>query len=259
MNSPAATPGTRNLICVFPSRTDEYADSLLQSMKDLDAESTRHCIVVDTGGPHGALSGALRKRWSPVVTFLMLDLPFVFAKAANLGIKAATERCPDCDVLLLNDDIDMKTPLWWTRLRQVLASQEAKVFGVLSLVIEPTTQSTKQIQYDTVPAIKEIAEPNVALMAAVLRREAITSVGNMDERYVGYGYDDVDYCRTLRLAGYKLGVTNGIVAKHGKGGYGASSTFRRATDHATWQSMIEQNRLLYEAKWGSVEPEESAS
>ena len=48
-------------------------------------------------------------------------------------------------------------------------------------------------------------------VCVLIRREVIEKVGMLDERYAGYGYDDVDYCRRVFNAGYQFAVTkNGV-------------------------------------------------
>jgi GT2 family glycosyltransferase len=58
----------------------------------------------------------------------------------------------------------------------------------------------------------------------VLRRAAVEEIGALDEGYFMY-FEDVDYCRRLRAAGWGVRVTSSVVATHGLARGSARTTF----------------------------------
>jgi GT2 family glycosyltransferase len=69
-------------------------------------------------------------------------------------------------------------------------------------------------------------------------------VGGLDERFVGYGYDDVDW--SLRSSPYgplKIDHSQRVI-------HSDNSSFRR-TD--SWMELYKQNLGIFEEKWGKME------
>ena len=46
----------------------------------------------------------------------------------------------------------------------------------------------------------------------------ISTIGPLDENFVGYGFEDNDYCIRARRAGWETGITRQVCVKHGSGG-----------------------------------------
>ena len=54
------------------------------------------------------------------------------------------------------------------------------------------------------------SERYLVFVCLYIKREVINKVGYMDgETFSGYGYDDVDYGRRTKNAGFKLAITPG--------------------------------------------------
>lgn len=81
---------------------------------------------------------------------------------------------------------------------------------------------------DRVPAGPAEVE-SLAATAVLVRRSALETVGGFDESYFLYG-EDLDLCRRLRIAGWKLLTVPDIWASHTSGG-SADSSWRR---EANW-------------------------
>jgi GT2 family glycosyltransferase len=236
----------RPLYCVIPSKTDEYLGALLQSMQDRQPGSAESCIVGDDG-----LSGKLRQRW-PAVAFVPLDPPFIFAAAINRGIEVALRRHAEgtpVDILVLNDDTEILTTDWHRRIRGQLAQPAAARFGLLSLMIEGGVANADQ-RYRSLDDV-DIVETlwPLCFVCTVIRFEALRAVGQLDEGFWGYGYDDDDYSRRVRAAGFGIGVTNVAVVRHGRAGFPHSSSYIRYLGTDAWRRLFEMNRLIYRAKW----------
>jgi len=236
----------RPLCCVIPSKTDEYLEALLQSMERRQPGSADSCVVADDG-----LSSDLRRRW-PTVSWVPLDPPFIFAKAVNRGIEVALRRHGDgapVDILVLNDDTEMLTADWHRAARALLARPEAAGFGLVSLMIEGGVGNGDQ-RYRPLEGT-DVVETAQALcfVCTVIRFEALQAVGRLDEDFWGYGYDDDDYSRRVRAAGWKMGVTNAGVVRHGMAGFSHSSSYLRYLGTDAWRRLFELNRRIYRAKW----------
>jgi GT2 family glycosyltransferase len=67
--------------------------------------------------------------------------------------------------------------------------------------------------------------------------------GFLDERYTGYGSDDLDYCMQVRAAGLKVGVHDGCFVDHGS----LQSSYRGLPTAA---GNIWPNHRILREKWG---------
>lgn len=182
-------------------------------------------IVVDDG---------LEERYSaPPIQYVPGDKPFIFAHNANIGIRAAGTD----DVILLNDDAILKTPDGFSKLESV--SKAHPEYGVIAAVVDSAGNPNQMVQTEKV-GLRD--EPRmVCFICAYIPRSTINTVGLLDERYVGYGIEDDDFCFSVREAGLKLGVYDFCYVDH--------STLRssyRSGGHADFQP----NLKLFIEKWG---------
>jgi GT2 family glycosyltransferase len=84
---------------------------------------------------------------------------------------------------------------------------------------------------------------HISFTAVAIARRVIDALGTLDERYVGYGYEDNDYCHRAIAAGETIAVYDGCVVGHWK----PHTTFSRTVDFAgQWQ----HNETLFWEKWG---------
>ena len=153
---------------------------------------------------------------------------------------------------LLNDDAAMRTDGWETVLTRALLGSETRGYGVLSLEVDggvgnPLQNTDPQRAPGSVTPSDAVT---VAFVAALIRRAVWDSVGELDERFVGYGYEDDDYCRRTRLAGWRCGVLAGVRVIHGWEQFAHSASYRQSGGRGYFAAS-ELNRKLFEAKWGS--------
>ncbi len=204
--------------------------ALLAKEPDLPPE---HVLVVDDGARAGA------RRQLPGVTWVPGVKPFVFARNANLGIDAAG----DADVVLLNDDALLKTRRGLTRLSEAVRARPD--VGVCSAGIEGGVGNPRQRPRGRRGIV--LQDEDLAFVCVYLTRRVLERVGELDERFVGYGFEDNDFCVRARRAGFALGVWDGCVVDHGGG---LPSTFR---DRRGFQALFDRNRKLFEEKWSEPE------
>jgi GT2 family glycosyltransferase len=75
----------------------------------------------------------------------------------------------------------------------------------------------------------------------------IHDVGDLDEEFTGYGFEDNDYSMRARLKGYALAVAPQVVMAHGDESGRASLTFRK---DPRVNRLMQYNRHRFLKKWG---------
>jgi GT2 family glycosyltransferase len=166
---------------------------------------------------------------------------FVYSRNINLGIEQSSG-----DVFLMNDDVQF-THSHTLEIMQGLLNSHPEI-GILSPQIEGDVGCYAQghvkntIEYTTV---------RLCFVAVLIRREVIDKVGLLDENIGanrGYGYDDVDFCRRVVNAGYKMAATSRAVVRHGDGKEHRSRSFNRESH--SFDSMDKISAAQYFKKWG---------
>lgn len=164
--------------------------------------------------------------------------PFIFSRNANIGIAAAGSD----DVILLNDDAMLRTSAGFNAMQQ--AAEEHPEFGIIA---SSTNVTGYIVQHPHGIGLREASI--VAFVCVLIPRKTLDLIGTLDERFTGYGWDDVDYCRRVRNAGLKVGVFDGCYVDHGT----LTSTFRGAAPGNSAPGDIAPGRKIYAAKWGDVD------
>lgn len=142
--------------------------------------------------------------------------PFVFSRNVNRGI---AHLGPDYDVLLVNDDC-VWTYAGMTNMLAAMCDRDETI-GLLAPVVDGGVGNPDQHHSSTYAAVKESEWP-VCFVAVYLPASTLEKVGPMDERFTGYGGDDVDYNERVRAAGLRCCITNRASIVHG---FGASVPF----------------------------------
>lgn len=220
---------------IIPSRTDKYLQRILSSFEKSQPNSTPQIVVGDNG-----ISADMRASW-PSVRFVDVPKdPFVFSRAINLCVAATPS---ENDLLIIGDDSIITTSDWHTNSVQILERHAS--YGLISPQIIGSVATAEQTIPTTPGAVVECPK-ELCFVAILIRRKAWNEIGPMDERFVGYGFDDTDYCIRARAIGWKLGVTSDIIAQHGVGQYEASATFRTHPDVGKLAAM---NAEIFHAKY----------
>ncbi|MCX7792205.1 MAG: glycosyltransferase, partial [Chloroflexaceae bacterium] len=162
--------------------------------------SPERIIVVDDGARAEAEPRLPPLRWVEGAQ------PFVFARNANLGLAAAG----DADVILLNDDARLITPDGFSAMAAAVTENPA--LGICSAAVTGVVGNPRQHPAGH-PGLRP--EPTtLAFVCVYLPRRVLTTLGPLDERFTGYGYEDNDYCARARAAGYQLAIFDGCVVEH---------------------------------------------
>jgi N-acetylglucosaminyl-diphospho-decaprenol L-rhamnosyltransferase len=177
-------------------------------------------IVVDNASADG--TAALVREQFPQVRLIVNEANLGFSRANNLGLKAAG----GCYLLLLNSDTQVQPGTLGALIEFMDAHPEAGACGPMLLNEDGSLQpsghplpsfwsvalgmarayrlwkSDFYIQpgrdYSQVTQVGEVSGA-----AIMVRREAYQQIGGLDENFFAY-YEDVDWCKRIGQAGYKI-------------------------------------------------------
>jgi len=197
--------------------------------------SVERVIVVDDGARAGWTDADPRVSWVDGAR------PFVYARNANIGIAAAD---PD-DVVLMGDDCLVGSVGAFDALQETARTTvgpAAVSAGVEGPVGNPT--QAWRGRRAAMPCDREIA-----FVCVYIPREALSIVGKLDERFVGYGLEDVDFCWRALREGLSLWAEDRARVLHNAPGM-ASAWRSRPDLGPQW----ERNKQLLREKWGTQYP-----
>lgn len=142
--------------------------------------------------------------------------PFNYARNVNI----AWEKTEPHDVILCGDDVRFTGPFVKT-LRETAYSDEKVGVACAQL-------------WGQSPFV-----------CGYFKRAVIEAVGKMDERYTGYGKEDMDWCRRMEVLGYRTQPVE-IPAAHD----GGTSFWRGAAEGKyVMEDISAHNNKLFEDKW----------
>lgn len=215
---------------VIPSASASNLIACVHALRSCEPKLPASKILVVDDGARTAATERLPVTWIPGAQ------PFIYARNVNLGIAAADDE----DVILLNDDARLLTWRGFTNLAAQVRFRAT--VGACSAAIRGVVCNRRQLAG---PGTLFRAEPNLlAFICVYLPRAVINLIGPFDERFVGYGFEDFDYCTRIREAGLELAVWDGCVVDHtGQ----VPSTFRSRRD---FSELLDLGRELYTEKWG---------
>jgi GT2 family glycosyltransferase len=169
--------------------------------------------------------------------------PFCYARNVNLGMKAVR----GWDILCMNDDVRLLQRDTAQQL-QMLAYSDPTI-GILSPSIKGGVDQAQQRWTNLLLPPISYTTRRLAFVCVYIKRSVIDTVGYLDENFLGYGYDDDDYCDRVIKAGFKLAIANGVVVRHGDDKLGESSnSFNRRFTHEEIGAQLERARSLYNSK-----------
>ena len=217
---------------IIPSCSDHKAINCVVKLADANPSMIADQIVVVSDG----LTRSTRDLLDGV-RWIEGKKPFVFAEAINAGVRAAI---PGSDIVILGDDVRFETP----NALDVLASKSEGCALVVPEVIG-CCAVPEQRKWGIGSTAKWLA-----FICAYIPRTAWGAVGELDECFIGYGYDDVDWCRRARLCNMfwdasSLKIDHSVTVRHLD-----DSSFRTG---ANWPAKYRQNAALYQEKWAEVD------
>ena len=211
-----------NWAVVIPSNSDSQVIDCVSSLVSYHPEITPdQIVIVDDGLSERALDILVD------VTVIKGIKPFVFARAINQGARAEPER----DIVLLGDDVRFFSK----GVIDALSAQSEGVAAVSPEVVGVCGQPAQRA------GSTEVGADWLSFICVYIPREVWNRVGPLDERFTGYGYDDVDWCHRSHALGRPLVIDHDLRVGH----IGISSY--RTLDN--WQELYQQNHAVFEAKW----------
>ena len=219
-------------------------------------------LVVDNGSSDGTpalLEGFARR--SPAVRVIALPENRGFPYATNRGLAEARGEI----LVLLNNDTVVPRG-WLTALHRHLAADPR--LGLVGPVTNAIANEARiEVGYrslDDLPAWaaswvrdhdgETFELPMLAFFCVAMRRDTFASVGTLDERF-GLGlFEDGDYNRRARAAGWTIRCARDAFVHHWW-----NASFRRL-GRDRYFALYEENRRKFEAKWhrGEETPRRSA-
>lgn len=240
-------------IIIVNWNTKDLLRDCLTSINQTKEELALEVIVVDNGSTDGSVQ---------LIKSEFLDVKLIankenlgFAKANNQGIRKAGGDY----MLLLNSDTELKPKALSNLVNFASKEKKAAVVGPKLLnPAGPAQLSTRNLPtisravkeywlgqkgaYDGyVPSGNKAIEVEAVVGAAMLiPKKVIDQVGLLDERYFFY-YEDLDFCRRVRRAGFKVYYlpTAEIIHYHGASGRGL------AEEKVQWRRLVPSSKIYH--------------
>ena len=239
-------------IVIVNWNTRNLLRSCLQSVQE-ETNLSHEVWVVDNGSSDG--SPEMVRNEFPAVHLIANGDNKGFAAANNQGLAAATGDY----LVMLNNDTHV-TPGWVATLVRHL--QRSETLGMLGPVTNNIGNEARiDIRYADMEGMLQAASDYTARHAGLLTplhtaaffcvmmpRRVYETVGELDEAF-GIGmFEDDDYCRRVQQAGWTIACAEDVFIHHH-----LSASFNKIKQEKR-QAMFEQNKAIYEAKWGTWEP-----
>lgn len=184
------------------------------------------------------------------IKFISLPYNRGFPIACNIGLLMASGD----ELLLLNNDVIVSRG-WLSNLKSALYS--APDIGIVGPVTnyasgrqQVKTEYVGVLGYHEAAGRANKSNPlqwmetkRLVGLCFLLKRELLTSVGLLDERYSPGHYEDDDYCYRARLSGYRLIIAGDCLVHHE-----GSASFKELY-HSGLQDLVERNRKMFMEKW----------
>ncbi len=233
-------------------------DCLRTLMADLQSIS-HEVIAIDNGSTDGS-EEFIAKEY-PSIKLIKNESNLGFAKAVNQGIEVSKGE----NVLLLNQDIRVRGGAIEALLKRIEGEKSIGVIGPKFVGFDGVTQQSARalpklrhvwfklfFLSEILPKSRlfggwkmgwfdheselEVDQPMGA--ALLIRRKVIEKVGRFDERFPIF-FNDVDFCKRVSDAGYKLLYYPGAVIEHYVGGSTGRYPFKMK-----WESHRSMYRYL---------------
>jgi GT2 family glycosyltransferase/glycosyltransferase involved in cell wall biosynthesis len=185
------------------------------------------------------------------VSILLNAENYGFARANNQGIAAATGEY----LVLLNNDA-VTPPGWMTRLLRHLHDPQVGLVGPATNFVG--NEARIDVDYASWAEMEDFAAQFVrererqvadismlAMFCAAMRREVYDKIGPLDERFGVGMFEDDDYSMRVRAAGLRVICAADVFVHH----FGQAA-FGKLIRSGEYNAIFDQNRRLYEAKWG---------
>lgn len=187
---------------------------------------TAPLIVVDDGLAHRQIEAS----------YVDGVRPFIFARNANLGLRAAWDVAEAA--FLLNDDAVLASERGFTQL-----DERARRHPELGLVSAAVTDAVGNLRQKPQHRGLRREERTLAFVCVWIPKTTWDAIGPLDEAFDDYGGEDNDWCIRTKAAGLGLAIDDVCIVRHGE----LPSTFR---GHGARDITAAIRRL--QNKWGRL-------
>lgn len=240
----------RHFTVIIPSKYRDILDPCIESIEKFEDPVPEILVAWN-----GSSSDAPKKH-----DWVAVSEPWCFSKAVNTAVANIPN---DRDLVILNDDVRLVMPTF-LRIRQE-SYLDGKI-GLVAPMVDGGVGNPYQSLYSlsrwpkkegggTSHIVSVTGEVPICFVCVYIRRDAWNDVGTLDEGFVGYGRDDVDYSMRLRRKGYLTLITRERHVVHGVGGEKMdrgrnwSLSFARG---GPIDPMFKENKEYFTQKWQGV-------
>ncbi len=240
-------------IIIVNYNTKDLTLACIDSILKCNPKLTFEIILVDNGSTDGSQE-LFHKIQGNKLRVILHQKNLGFAKANNSGIKKAFGQY----VLLLNSDTEIKRGTLETLVEFAKHTPNVGIVAPRLLNSDGTLQASafrfptaklafqeywlgKKIFEKYVPRVIKPTEIEAVVAAAILiTPQALKRVGFLDEKYFMY-FEDLDYCRKVHAAGFKIYYHPDaeVIHHHGASGKALANTGDQ------WKRLIPSSKLYH--------------
>lgn len=233
INGPPEGPRLATAAVVVTYNSDAFVESCIEALARM--APTLQPFVVDNASRDQTLASIHGR---PEVMIIANSENRGFAAAVNQGVRASGAELllllnPDVKILTRVDDLEhasLKYGLAGGRLVDDKGQDQkgftirrfptptALIFEVLGLNrLWPSNPVNRNYRYldRSLDQPGQVEQPAGAFL--MFRRDVWDKLGGFDERFFPIWFEDVDFCRRARDAGYRIEYVPSVVAEHGGG------------------------------------------
>ena len=232
----------------------DFTKNCLVSMERFNNYENCEVIIVDNLSSDGTREYLTEYEQSREnIKVILHDENSGFAGGNNIGIKASSGDY----VILLNNDTYV-TPNWIVNLLKHFSDDKIAMVGPRTNNIGNESRidskynsldemilKSYDIYYENV--LKQYEMEVLAFFCVVIKREIIGKIGLLDEIYTIGMFEDDDYCRKVKSAGYRLVCADDVFIHHHLG-----ASFDK--DPEWKEKLFKKNKAIFESRYGEWIP-----
>ena len=228
------------------------------------------CVVVDNG-PLGCLPAELEHRLCPGRPEAVAISRYLGNRGFGAGCNSGVDMAPHAPAfLIVNPDAEINAAMMDALLITFTANPQLGIASPQLMARDGATAQTASTfptvfrlalgKIRTLPPVRENNFPDnqpthgtyipadwVSGAVMMVRREAWDAVGGFDPAFFLY-YEDIDFCRRVRAAGWEVGIVPGATAIHESGG----SQWRPGTRTRVERIYFESQAYYFRKHYGRL-------